>query len=329
VQAWTNSVPEEIKAQVGDGLEKYYDELILKGYEPDKIEALMQTEGMIDLLKYSLDLVTILEENGGKIPDELLKKQVSSDTNTPENTTTYNDDGELVVRITKGKQRTFKDDVASNLEQADAILSKLPEEDVALAFDLASMVIGGPVKLVVGKVADKAIQETVGDDIAKIAETVNKKSAEYLYDHRDGAYDEEDNSYIENYGDTELSATALGLKLLGSVTGIGVLSKGGIKSKRDSSSEGGSEGTMLGSNGTQTSSKTLWKGNGKERIDVENPNPGQRPGQVHYQDIKNNKYLYDPKTNSFPGAPKSVNKMLKDKKFKAAIDKAMTKYLGE
>jgi filamentous hemagglutinin len=93
--------------------------------------------------------------------------------------------------------------------------------------------------LVVGKVADKAIQETVGDDIAKIAETVNKKSAEYLYDHRDGAYDEEDNSYIENYGDTELSATALGLKLLGAATGISVLSKGG-KSKR-SSSDGDNE----------------------------------------------------------------------------------------
>lgn len=86
---------------------------------------------------------------------------------------------------------------------------------------------------------------------------------------------------------------------------------------------------MLGANGTKTDSQTLWKGNGRERIDVENPNPGQRPGQVHYQDNKNNKYLYDPKTNSFPDAPKSVNNMLNDKKFKSAIDKAMTKYLGE
>ncbi|KKO47500.1 hypothetical protein VT06_16760 [Arsukibacterium sp. MJ3] len=87
------------------------------------------------------------------------------------------------------------------------------------------------------------------------------------------------------------------------------------------------KGVMLGSRGTKTASKTLWKGKGKERIDVENPNPGQRPGQVHYQD-NNNKYLYDPKTNSFPGAPKSVNNMLKDKKFKSAIDKAVSKYLG-
>lgn len=33
---------------------------------------------------------------------------------------------------------------------------------------------------------------------------------------------------------------------------------------------------MLGSNGTQVNSKMLWKGE-QGRIDVENPNPGQRP----------------------------------------------------
>ena len=95
---------------------------------------------------------------------------------------------------------------------------------------------------------------------------------------------------------------------------------------------------MLGQNGVQTSSKTIWKGVGKERIDVENPNPGQRPGQVHYQDNKNNKYYYDPNNNSFYSfdaaknrvpAPSSVNKLLDDPKFKQAIDKGMKQYLGE
>jgi RHS repeat-associated protein len=89
------------------------------------------------------------------------------------------------------------------------------------------------------------------------------------------------------------------------------------------------EKPSLGTNGTQVTSKTLWKGKGKERIDVENPNPGQRPGQIHYQDKDNKKYLYDPSTKSFPGAPNSVNKLLKDKKFMAAIKKGMKKYLGE
>jgi filamentous hemagglutinin len=52
----------------------------------------------------------------------------------------------------------------------------------------------------------------------------------------------------------------------------------------------GGEGSalgMLGANGTQISSKTIWKGEGKERIDVENPNPGKRLGQIHYQDVNN------------------------------------------
>ncbi|WP_225616339.1 RHS repeat-associated core domain-containing protein [Methylomonas albis] len=86
---------------------------------------------------------------------------------------------------------------------------------------------------------------------------------------------------------------------------------------------------MLGERGVQTASKTLWKGEGRARIDVENPNPGQRPGQLHYQDNAGNKYLYDPTTNSFPNAPKSVNKLLDDPKFQQAIEKGMTKYLGE
>ena len=63
------------------------------------------------------------------------------------------------------------------------------------------------------------------------------------------------------------------------------------------------------------------------RIDVENPNPGQRPGQVHFQQGKE-KYLYDPTTKSFPDAPKAVNELLKDSGFQRGIEKAM-KILGE
>ncbi|WP_186106155.1 hemagglutinin repeat-containing protein [Burkholderia gladioli] len=85
---------------------------------------------------------------------------------------------------------------------------------------------------------------------------------------------------------------------------------------------------MLGAGGAQFPSKTIWKGEGKERIDVENPNPGQRPGQIHYQDNQGNKYLYDPDTNSFPGAPNSVNKLLSNPSFSLAIQKGIIKYLG-
>ncbi|RYM68201.1 hypothetical protein BSQ99_20900 [Serratia liquefaciens] len=89
------------------------------------------------------------------------------------------------------------------------------------------------------------------------------------------------------------------------------------------------DGAMLGINGPTVPSKTLWMGKGKERIDVENPAAGKRAGQIHYQDNSNNKYYYDPITQTFPDAPKSVNDKLKDPAFKSAVDKGMTKYLGE
>jgi RHS repeat-associated protein len=77
---------------------------------------------------------------------------------------------------------------------------------------------------------------------------------------------------------------------------------------------------------TQTNSKTMWKGKGKERIDVENANPTKRPGQVHYQDNNGNKYIYDASSGTFKNAPEKVNKMLKDPNFKNGIDKGL-KYL--
>lgn len=40
----------------------------------------------------------------------------------------------------------------------------------------------------------------------------------------------------------------------------------------------------------------------KNRIDVENPNPGQ----IDYQDNAAHKYLYNPDTGNFPNTPNSV-----------------------
>ena len=57
---------------------------------------------------------------------------------------------------------------------------------------------------------------------------------------------------------------------------------------------------QLGANGTKTNgSVSIWHGTGKERIDVENPAPGQRAGQIHYQDQNDVKWYYDPNTNTF------------------------------
>jgi len=88
-------------------------------------------------------------------------------------------------------------------------------------------------------------------------------------------------------------------------------------------------GGMVGANGTQITSSTVWL-RGPYRIDVENPNPGVRPGQMHFQDQATGaKYLYNHDTGKFDGMPNSLQKEL-DKKmpdYKKAIAKG-NRFLG-
>ncbi len=105
----------------------------------------------------------------------------------------------------------------------------------------------------------------------------------------------------------------------------------------DSANKGDNSGTkehMLGAKGTQVTSATTWQNGKTERIDVENPAPGERPGQIHYHDTDNNKYYYDIENNVFydpatgNDAPKSIQKLLKDSIFMQGIKKTL-KILGE
>ncbi len=84
---------------------------------------------------------------------------------------------------------------------------------------------------------------------------------------------------------------------------------------------------MLGEAGTQVTSKTLYT-TPDFHIDVENPAPGVRPGQLHIQDYAGNKYLYDFDTCEFIGIPRSLAKKLgNDPKVAAAIATG-ARYLG-
>ena len=91
---------------------------------------------------------------------------------------------------------------------------------------------------------------------------------------------------------------------------------------------------IIGENGTQFTSKTTWSKGKTERIDVENPSPGNRPGQIHYHDANNKKYTYNLDNGKFYDyntgelAPNSIQKLLDDKSFMSGINKAK-KYLGE
>lgn len=78
---------------------------------------------------------------------------------------------------------------------------------------------------------------------------------------------------------------------------------------------------MLGTNGTQTFSTTLTKPGLKYRIDVENPAPGVRPGQRHFQQ-GNAKYLYDFDAGAFIGMPIRMQKVIaRDPNVARAIEK--------
>ncbi|MCI0463315.1 MAG: RHS repeat-associated core domain-containing protein [Gemmataceae bacterium] len=86
------------------------------------------------------------------------------------------------------------------------------------------------------------------------------------------------------------------------------------------------EQPVFGARGVQTPSTTVYNKKGV-RIDVENPNPGQRPGQIHVQ-VGDAKYLYDPASRTFPGVPKSLRRILESNEVRKAIDKAL-RILGE
>jgi len=84
----------------------------------------------------------------------------------------------------------------------------------------------------------------------------------------------------------------------------------------------------------QTSSYTLMNrthaGRNNFRIDLENPNPGQRPGQIHLQQ-GGNKYYYNHQTQQFhigssSGnlAPNSVQQLLDDPEVIRAIGRGLT-----
>lgn len=89
---------------------------------------------------------------------------------------------------------------------------------------------------------------------------------------------------------------------------------------------GGKETPGSERGGIQVTSKTLYNRRGI-RVDVENPNPGQRPGQVHIH-VGNEKYIYDPATGTFRGAPARVQRLLEDRMIQEAVREGVQKYLG-
>ena len=117
----------------------------------------------------------------------------------------------------------------------------------------------------------------------------------------------------------------------------------GESAKEEGTSDGGCEQEAdeneesphkIGEKGTQTTSTTTGKNGSTERVDVENPSPGQRPGNIHYHDPNNTKWYYEIGLNVLVDqltkelAPPKVQKIVNSEWFKKAVKKAL-KILGE
>lgn len=106
------------------------------------------------------------------------------------------------------------------------------------------------------------------------------------------------------------------------------------KGKYKGSAAGKKRGNAVGKKGTQTNSKRVWKKGKTQRIDVENPNPGKRDGNIHYHEPDNTKHYYDIEGKYFKDAktgersPDKIQKLLDKKKFQEGINRALD-YLGE
>ncbi len=78
---------------------------------------------------------------------------------------------------------------------------------------------------------------------------------------------------------------------------------------------------MIGADAPVIQGQEVARGQGW-RMDVENPAPGKRPGQLHLQDYIGNKWMYDFEGGFFRGVPKKLLKSLTtDPRFAAGIDK--------
>jgi hypothetical protein len=79
----------------------------------------------------------------------------------------------------------------------------------------------------------------------------------------------------------------------------------------------------IGAEGTKTMSKTLMHSEGF-RIDVENPKPGFRNGQIHLQDSSGAKYQYNFDTGEFEGVSNTfARELARNPAVKLAIKKGL------
>ncbi len=134
-------------------------------------------------------------------------------------------------------------------------------------------------------------------------------NAQYLYDY--AGQDPVDNYDLT--GTLPELGDAGGGAIGGGVAGSELVDEEVTREEADSTG-------MVGVGGAPFTSKTLLE-TSDYHIDVENPNPGMRPGQLHLQTYGANsvKYQFNFETDTFDGLPKSLAKAVSRTKAARAI----------
>ena len=308
-----------ISAALQDNTEETLDLLIASDVDPAVAKALLTNPEFYNTVASILTNGDALGEGSQLLSD------TSDNTEQPPHTPGQ----PLDITITEGLSTTPVQNVLLALKDVEGFVSGLPAEEAQAAMIGLGLLTGGVVKTAVDVAKDVVVDTALGAQTRDLQQNVAKVVAAGATGVDVGTHERLMEVEGGNGFSTDLQiGSEFGLEAIGLGTGIGVAKK--VDGKRGEGSNNSSHSRVLGENGPTIPSLTLWNSKGKDkgRIDVENANPGQRPGQVHYQDKKGNKYIYDPETDSFPNAPRAVNDLLNNNDFKKAINKGM-KYLGE
>ncbi len=243
---------------------------------------------------------------------------------------------------------TFTGDLLSVLADASKIYSTLSETMQGWFFTAIDLATGGPTKTIISGLVGKVLEETGVTDVLEgakryLAEQITSGVFGSVFD---STWTPEENVYYsetqinqqkQNLVDGAAFGVDFGLTVLSGTAGKKLTDSVGFTKPQPKPTITSKDGNMLGANGTKIGeSQTIWDGKNGEHIDIENPKPGERPANIHYQ-VGKQKLVYDPQSNHFynkvndiyaPISATQNKKLLSNPEIVKNINKAL-KRIGE
>ncbi|RUO79860.1 hypothetical protein CWI84_09545 [Idiomarina tyrosinivorans] len=258
-----------ISAALKDNAEETLDLLIASDVDPAVAKALLTNPEFYNTVASILANGDALGEGNQRL----------SDTSDNTGQSSYTPGQPLTITITKGLSPTPVQNVLLGLKDVEGFVSGLPAEEAQAAMIGLGLLTGGVVKTAVDVAKDTVVDTALGAQIRDLQQNVAKVVAAGATGVDVGTHEGLIEVESGNGFSTDLqTGSEFGLEVIGLGTGIGVAKK--VEGKGVEGSNNSSHSRVLGENGPTIPSLTLWNSKGKDkgRIDVENANPGQRPG---------------------------------------------------